>query len=953
MSRADHGPKCKNAAMVGKGSRSRLADDEVGRADALARIPGDASVAELFRSTWTYTSGVRRWFLVLIPLGLMLLVLSTSVPWVVGRSLDAAINERTSQAGIERYLDLRRALTASAIAAENPSEIGEPLVLLLRTDYTESMLDGLFAGGRSLQIDSGEVQQVLERGNVLTGGAVVAVQVIIEDDLVERAEIEALAGLTSDGAAAVLQVAGDLPQTQRAQAFDALASVLIDDPELGAERRRKAQFDLARILGLFSAIIIGVFVLRTSMNHITMRVTQHAGSRLRRAVFEKVHDTALLDAGAIGRPSMVSRCSSYIDTVESALRSAMATGIQVLAGLALSLVVLTVIDTTTGVLIATAVLVLELLRRRRAAAWSRTATRRLDANTSVSEYVDAAVAYAPALRMIHAQGAVRARFAAHAKVADQLKWKVSMTGYRLDLVTSTVGLFGILVVVAVVGLARGEVPLAAATAAVLYVGRVADSLAALPALIATLQEAAPNQRKLLRILRTPPLRADPAGDVRVGDATEMSLHEVSWRPPNGSHSIRRVSLRAGRGAWTIMIGPEGSGASEVIALVAGVASPDEGRIAIGKQDLAQLTRRELARCVAVVPRDPVALPGTLSENLCLGLNELPSDDAMRAALEVVGLGSLMKAAGGLNATISTEVPMGRESRVRLGFARLLLHPAPIAVIDDPTHGIDPEVSLALWAAVRRSLTDRVVLVGSRRLDLLGTSDQIIVMRTGTVVERGLRSQLVAAGGAFARLWNREHESGLEVEQLREIPGLSDLSDQMLEALARRLVSERYEDAEVILTAGTPTDRIYVVADGQVEILGGVDLRRVALLGPGDHFGEIHPDPLVESQVTARAVSGAVVRSLHRHAVSSGAAGILDRPALERSVFTFLARSGSATRQDLAVALGERVDAAVDALLGDQLVTIDEAGLVRVASALRRQRSVSLLDGLFGDQASAN
>lgn len=929
-------------------SSRRLVDNE----SLLPVIPGEASVSELFRSIWVYTAGARRWLFALGPLGLILLGLTTVIPLVVGRTLDAALSERADAASVERYIDVRRSLRIGAIASGESGDIAAPLALVLRTDYVKGLFDGLFPDGRPLKIDVQEVRRVAEGTQNLGLVTLTAVEAVIADGEVSRYELETLAGsFQPDSSAVVLPEITDLSSLERAVVFDVVVSTLLNDADLAADRRNSARLDLAGELALFVAVIVALVAVRSAVNRIAVRITQHAGTHLRLAVFRQVHDTALLDAGAIGRPSMISRCGGYVNTVESALRVAAVSGVPALGGLALSLIVLTVLDLFTGLLITLVVLLLELVRRRRSSGWSSTVTERLDTDTALSEYVDAVVSHAPAIRMMKGQRMVRDRFAVLTDSVNRFSKRVTMTGYRVDVVTSTVGLFGVLVVLAGVGLARGAVPLAAATASVLYVGRIAESLATLPAIIEALQVAAPNQRKLLRILRTSAMRPDPVEPVPVGECSELTVAAVSWRPPNGSQPIRRVSLQADRSAWTLLIGPEGSGASELLALMAGVANPDEGLMSIGDVDLASATHQNIAQSVAVLPRDPVAVPGTLAANLCLGLDQVPPDSELIAALEAVGLGPLLQTGpNGLAERLGGPMPMGQDVRIRLGFARLLVHPGRIVLVDDPTDGIDTEVALQLWGTLRVALVDRVVLVSTRRLDLISTTDQVIVMRSGVVAERGRRNQLVAAGGAFARLWNREHESGLDIAQLRDIPGLSDLADEVLDSLTRRLVPERFAEGETIIEAGTQTDRLFVVADGQVELLDGLGGSRIALLRPGDHFGEVDPDQMIRSPVTARALSATVLRSLHRHAVSSGATGILERPTSQRIAYSVVARNGSATREHIAAAVGPGAEEAIEALLADHLLVEsgDSENTLRVGGTQRRQRSVALLDSLFGD-----
>ena len=718
------------------------------------------------------------------------------------------------------------------------------------------------------------------------------------------------------------------------------------EAETGSDRA-----DLVTLAGLLLGAVVVIAVLRLVTAHLAVGLVSSAGRSLQRLIFDQIHRTALIDSGAIARPSMITRCSSYVSSVEAAIRAGALIGLPALINLMLALGLLIWIAPLVGLVMVVVVGVLEAIRRVRSPVWSRRSHERLDRSTELSEHVDAVISHSEAMRLSRGSDLTGRRFDQLADRLTAAQNRVDLTANRVGATAIGVGQFGTVVVIAVVALAGGAIDVSQATAAVLFMNRVTDSLSQLPGVIAQLHDASPSARRLRRILLAPPMRPEPVGAVDQIDRSEEAdviMVGVHAGITGQSPTLTRFSLHAEPGSWTTLTSPLPAGSAVVVALLAGVIDPERGEITIAGSDTRSWSAQLFESMVSVVPNDPAEFPGTLRDNLLCDTD----DDTIIDTLRQCGFDlNRARMPDGLDTEIGVrERPLTREIRVAIALARAVLSGAPVVVIDDPTRLFDSDAAVDVWARMRRILSGRTVIAATNRLEVISDDDQIIVMRNGSAVERGRRSQLVAAGGTFASWWGRSRAGG--AIRLDALPGLDGLDEDALEALSSRLITERYEAGDVIVSAGDPAERLYLVADGEVELLDAAGAR-LALCRPGDHFGDLDPEAPTAATTTARALDTTVISSLHRFAISSGVAGVLDRPAEQRSLFSWLTRHGSATRAEIDSDDGPGPEAAasLDDLVAARVIVVERGDgpeRFRVAGSRRRRRSSSLLGSLFDD-----
>jgi ABC-type multidrug transport system fused ATPase/permease subunit len=259
----------------------------------------------------------------------------------------------------------------------------------------------------------------------------------------------------------------------------------------------------------------------------------------------------------------------------------------------------------------------------------------------------------------------------------------------------------------------------------------------------------------LLALSPTPVRADDAVSV---DPASVSGHivfdGVSFTPPGAPRPvIDAVSIDIPAGAIVGICGPSGSGKSSLVRLLLRLDEVDTGRILLDGTPLAHIEPDDLPRLFGVVRQTSKLLERSVRDNLTLGLDPAPSDDAIAAALRAVSLDSIVAPGG--ERDLSTELRhnppnfSGGEHR-RLLMARMLLQDAPIGVLDEPEAGLPSATAEDILRTVVAEARGRTHLVVTHAPHLLA-SDFNLVMDRGKVVARGSHHELAEKSPVYRDL----------------------------------------------------------------------------------------------------------------------------------------------------------------------------------------------------------
>ena len=358
----------------------------------------------------------------------------------------------------------------------------------------------------------------------------------------------------------------------------------------------------------------------------------------------------------------------------------------------------------------------------------------------------------------------------------------------------------------------------------------------------------------------------------------IQFQNVSFGYGAGQTHLEQLNLAIPCGAFVAFVGASGSGKSTLFNLIVRFYDPDTGSILFDDVDLRQMTIESLRRQMGVVFQESNLFHLSLRENIRLGQPSATDKDVETAARQAEihpWIASLPDGYETLAGEYGARLSAGQ--RQRIAIARALVRRPRILLLDEATSALDPESEAAVNATLRELRAGRTVIAVTHRLTSVQNADCIYYMENGRVVESGAHHALLAAGGAYARLWRRQtgftfndrgSSGGIDPACLREYPIMSELSTEAVEEAARFLVAESYPAGRNVITQGEMGDRFFLIARGKVEVIKEDPAngpQPLAVLVDGDYFGEIALLRHVPRTATVRTLTPTLLLSLqHEH-----------------------------------------------------------------------------------------
>jgi ATP-binding cassette, subfamily B, bacterial len=246
-----------------------------------------------------------------------------------------------------------------------------------------------------------------------------------------------------------------------------------------------------------------------------------------------------------------------------------------------------------------------------------------------------------------------------------------------------------------------------------------------------------------------------------------SLEEVAMLDTRGGDEVlHEVSFVVDPGNVVALVGSSGSGKSTIAALLPRLYDVDTGSVSIGGVDVRRLTFDSLRASIGMVTQDGHLFHDSIRENL-LFANPVATDDELWHALRDARLDTLVRALpAGLDTVVGERgYRLSGGERQRLTIARLLLAQPPVVILDEATSSLDSTSEADVQAALSMALEGRTALVIAHRLSTIIAADQILVVESGRIVERGTHHQLLAAGGRYSELYRTQFEADVEMSEL--------------------------------------------------------------------------------------------------------------------------------------------------------------------------------------------
>ena len=231
--------------------------------------------------------------------------------------------------------------------------------------------------------------------------------------------------------------------------------------------------------------------------------------------------------------------------------------------------------------------------------------------------------------------------------------------------------------------------------------------------------------------------------------------------------LQGISFEIPAGKTLAVVGPSGAGKSTLSRLLFRFYEPQSGRITIDGQDIAGVQQASLREQIGMVPQDTVLFNDTIGYNIRYGRWSASTEEVHEAARLAQIDRFIQTVTGGYDAQVGERgLKLSGGEKQRVAIARTILKAPPILVLDEATSALDSFTEREIQVALDGVSKNRTTLVIAHRLSTVVNADEIIVLDKGLIAERGSHERLLAQGGIYAAMWNRQREVDQAQEALR-------------------------------------------------------------------------------------------------------------------------------------------------------------------------------------------
>jgi len=272
--------------------------------------------------------------------------------------------------------------------------------------------------------------------------------------------------------------------------------------------------------------------------------------------------------------------------------------------------------------------------------------------------------------------------------------------------------------------------------------------------------ANPITRGLAALERGLALMHDAPEETQGQHQVQRVTGAIEWRDisvqfnPDGAPALAQIDLRVRPGETVALVGTSGAGKTTLIQLLPRFLNPSSGQVLLDDVPLPMWQLASLRSQLAMVSQDVVMLNDSLAMNVSLG--QTPDREKVRQCLEAANLWAHVQTlAQGMDTDLGHNAnQLSGGQRQRLAIARALYKDAPILILDEATSALDNESERLVQEALQKLMQGRTTLIVAHRLSTIEHADRVIVMERGRIVEQGPAAELLARGGAYARLHQR-------------------------------------------------------------------------------------------------------------------------------------------------------------------------------------------------------
>ncbi len=308
---------------------------------------------------------------------------------------------------------------------------------------------------------------------------------------------------------------------------------------------------------------------------------------------------------------------------------------------------------------------------------------------------------------------------------------------------------------------NGNLTSGALVAFLIYAVNLSNPLKRLSRTYASLQSSMAAAERIFKALEFVPEVKDMADakEIKISKG-EVLFENVSFSYEKGREIIKNINFQAEQGKLVALVGHSGAGKTTLVNLIPRFYDISSGVIKIDGVDIKTVTQKSLRDQIGIVPQETILFSGTIAQNIQYGRLEATESEIRHAAEVANAIEFIEKMPQGFQTQIGERgVKLSGGQKQRLAIARAVLKNPRILILDEATSALDTESEKLVQCALDKLLVGRTSFVIAHRLSTILNADLILVMRDGTIVERGTHNELLKQVGVYSKLYKTQFSDG--------------------------------------------------------------------------------------------------------------------------------------------------------------------------------------------------